>query len=167
MASIDEYGDMLKWGLPSRDGFCRYFHAYHPGFCSFEDKFRGTIHYHGGEIRGTVLMGHMDHGVYEATPDPEGDRFLDGRAYRLTRHARPQPEGTAYTLGAWVPHWPRPTQITVTYFEEEDNGEMGDLLEPAGVCTDEFHWEQEDAEAFLPSLIRLVEAKLAELAVPA
>src|SRR5687767_15476623 len=96
MAFMDEYGDMLKWGLPRRDGKCRSIHVYHPGWCSFSDKFRGTIHYHGGEIRGTLLLGQMEHSIYDAKPDPQGSRFHLGQPYRLTRHTRLQSAGTAY-----------------------------------------------------------------------
>lgn len=161
MASMDEYGDMLKWALPSRDGMCRYFHVFDPGFCSFSDAFRATIHYHGGQIRGTVLLGRMEHFTYEAQKDPDGDRFLHGDAYRLTKHTRDQPAGTSYILPAMVPHWLRPSELTLTYFEEEDNGVMGDLLEPATGETDDHVWEQADAEALVPELLARIDARLA------
>lgn len=161
MASMDEYGDMLKWGLPGRDGMCRYFHVYHPGYCSFSDAFRGTIHYHGGEIRGTILLGVMEHDTYEATASVDGDRWLAGTRYSLRRHAVVQRAGTAYRLPAFVPHWLRPLDLTVTYFEEEDNDVMGDLLEPEGEETDEHFWTQADAEALLPGLVASIDAMLA------
>ncbi len=164
MASMDEYGDMLKWALPGKDGMCRYFHVFHPGYCSFSDQFFGTIHYHGGEIRGTVLLGHMEHYTYEAELDVEGDRFLADQAYTLTKHTSQQGVGTSYVLPALVPHWLKPTELTLTYFEEEDNGEMGDLVNPASDATDEFLMEQEDAEALLPELVAKIDAQLAALA---
>lgn len=160
MADMDEYGDMLKWALPSRDGWCRYFHVFHPGYCSFSDAFYGTIHTHGGTIRGTVLVGAMDHFTYDSAPDADGDRFHQSQAYRLTRHASHQPAGTAYELPAHVPHWLAPTELTVTYFEEEDNAEMGELVNPASDATDEFLWEQEDADALLPSLLGALDRAL-------
>ncbi len=158
MASMDEYGDMLKWALPSKDGFCRYFHVFHPGYCSFSDAYYGTIHYHGGEIRGTVLMGAMEHYTYDAHLDEDGDRFLEGQAYTLHRHTSTQGTGTQYRLPAMVPHWLKPLELTVTYFEEEDNGAMGDLVNPASETTDEFLWEQEDADALLPELLARIDA---------
>ncbi len=168
MASMDEYGDMLKWALPSQgDGWCRYFHVFDPGFCSFSDAFRGTVHYHGGEIRGTVLLGEMQHDIYEAVPDANGDRFLGDQPYSLTRHSRIQPEGTAYRLPAMVPHWVRPRALTLTYFEEQDNDVMGDLLNPASDETDEHVWEQPDADALVPRLSALIDERLAALTVPA
>lgn len=165
MADMEEYGDMLKWGLPRRDGFCRSIHVFHPGWCSFSDAFRGTIHYHGGEIRGTLLVGEMEHSIYQATPDPQGDRFHRGMPHRLTKHSRLQGEGTSYVLPAMVPHWVKPTRLTLTSFEEEDNGAMGDLLDPASPETDEHAWTQEQADALLPELLRLIDERLARLTV--
>lgn len=167
MADMEEYGDMLKWGLP-RDagGKCRSMHVYHPDWCSWSDKFRGTIHYHGGAIRGTVLLGELEHGIYEAKPDLAGDRFHNGETYSLTRHARMQGAGTTYDLPAMVPHWPRPTRLTLTSFEEEDNGEMGDLVNPAAeVDIDEHKWTQAQADALLPVLLAIIDGKLATLTV--
>lgn len=160
MASIEEYGDMLKWALPSRDGTCRYFHAYDPSFCSFRDDFRGTVHYHGGAIRGTVLLGALDHHTYDATPDEAGERAFDGERFRLTRHMDRHPAGTAYMLAPFVPHWPVPTEATVTYFEEDDNGVMGDLVDPVDADHDEHVWDQARADAFLPRLRALVQERL-------
>ncbi|MEK6975553.1 MAG: hypothetical protein AABY18_04330 [Candidatus Thermoplasmatota archaeon] len=166
MADMEEYGDMLKWGLPRRDGKVRSMHVYHPDWCSWSDRFRGTIHYHGGAIRGTILLGEFDHGIYEATLDPAGDRFHLGQRYKLTRHARIQSAGTSYELPAMVPHWPRPTTLTMTSFEEEDNGEMGDLVNPDDeIGIDEHRWTQEQADALLPELLALIDAKLAALTV--
>jgi hypothetical protein len=166
MADMEEYGDMLKWGLVRRDGRVRSMHVYHPGWCSFSDRFRGTIHYHGGAIRGTLLLGQFEHSIYEATPDPQGDRFHLGQPYRLTRHTRLQGAGTTYDLPAMVPHWLRPTRLTLTSFEEEDNGEMGDLVNPAdGVGIDDHKWTQEQADALLPELLRLIDERLAALTV--
>lgn len=167
MADMEEYGDMLKWGLPSRDGWCRYFHVFDPGFCSFSDQFFGTIHFHGGVIRGTVLLGKMEHSVYEATAHEDGDRFHDETAYTLTQHPRLQPAGTEYALQPFVPHWTKPTTLSLTYFEEEDNGVMGDLVNPATKETDEHAWEQADADALVPRLLALIDEALATLEVPA
>lgn len=158
---------MLKWALPTREGMCRYFHVFDSGFCSFSDAFRGTIHYHGGEIRGTVLVGRMEHSVYDAVQDPDGDRFLAGQAYTLARHTRVQGAGSSYVLPAMVPHWTVPTEVSVTYFEEEDNGVMGDLLEPRDVGPDEHVWSQAQADALLPVLLRAIDERLADLTVPA
>src|SRR5688572_9275908 len=167
MADMEEYGDMLKWGLPRRDGKVRSMHVYHPGWCSFSDRFRGTIHYHGGAIRGTLLLGQFEHSIYEATPDPGGDRFHLGQPYRLTRHTRLQGAGTTYDLPAMVPHWLKPTRLTLTSFEEEDNGEMGDLINPSDeVGIDEHRWTQEQADALLPELLALIDEQLARLAAP-
>ncbi|MGB0653120.1 MAG: hypothetical protein ACPGQL_07945 [Thermoplasmatota archaeon] len=163
MADMEEYGDMLKWGLPKEAGRCRNLHVFHPDWCSFGDQYRGTIHYHPGEIRGTILLGGLWHDTYEATPDPDGDRHLAGQTYSLTRHTRHQPVGTSYSLSSHVPHWIRPTALTLTYFEEEDNGEMGDLLEPATDETDEHTWSQADAEALMPVLLAAIDARLASL----
>jgi hypothetical protein len=164
MASMEEYGDMLKWGLPRRDGKMRSMHVYHPDWCSFSDRFRGTIHYHGGAIRGTLLLGRFEHSIYEAKRDPHGDRFHDGEAYTLTRHTRLQGAGTTYSLPAMVPHWLRPTQLTLTSFEEEDNGEMGDLVNPdEAVGLDDHRWTQDQADALLPELLALIDKKLAAL----
>lgn len=167
MASMDEYGDMLKWALPGRDGMCRYFHAFHPGFCSWGDAFYGTIHTHGGKIRGTVLAGAMDHCTYDATPDPDGDRSYGGKTYRLTKHTRHQIAGTSYALAANVPHWLVPKELTVTYFEEEDNEEMGDLVNPATELTDDHAWTQDDADDLLPGLMGLIDERLERLLVSA
>jgi hypothetical protein len=163
MASMEEYGDMLKWGLPRRDGKCRSIHVYHPGWCSFSDAFRGTIHYHGGEIRGTLLLGQLEHSVYEAKPDPQGDRFHLGQPYTLTRHTRLQGAGTSYVLPGMVPHWLKPTRLTLTSFEEEDNGLMGDLVNPASDEIDNHIWTQAQADALLPELMALIDGKLATL----
>ncbi|MES2155305.1 MAG: hypothetical protein V4510_09245 [bacterium] len=166
MADMEEYGDMLKWGLPRCDGKCRSMHVYHPDWCSFSDRFRGTIHYHGGAIRGTLLLGGFEHSIYEATRDPQGDRFHNGEAYRLTRHTRLQSAGTTYDLPAMVPHWLKPTRLTLTNFEEDDNGLMGDLVNPAAdVDIDEHRWTQAQADALLPVLLEFIDAKLAELTV--
>ncbi|MGB1586724.1 MAG: hypothetical protein ACPHID_06735 [Thermoplasmatota archaeon] len=156
MADMDEYGDMLKWALPSRDGWCRYFHAYHESFCSWDDRFYGTIHDHGGRIRGTILIGALDHGIYEATVNPDGTHAHQGTRYNLVRHNQRQPAGTTYELAPRVAHWPKPNGWTVTYFEEEDNGEMGDLVILDDAQTDAFNWEQEDADARLSELQDLV-----------
>jgi hypothetical protein len=163
MASMDEYGDMLKWGLHRKDGKVRSMHVYHPDWCSFSDKFRGTIHYHGGAIRGTLLLGQFEHSIYEAKPDPQGDRFHLGQPYRLTKHTRLQSAGTTYDLPAMVPHWLKPTRLTLTSFEEEDNGEMGDLVNPASDEIDDHLWTQEQADALLPELLMLIDEKLAAL----
>lgn len=165
MADMEEYGDMLKWGLMRRDGKVRSMHVYHPDWCSFSDAFRGTIHYHGGAIRGTLLLGGFEHSIYEAKPDPQGDRFHLGQPYKLTRHTRLQSAGTMYELPARVPHWLKPTQLTLTSFEETDDGEMGDLVNPASDDIDNHVWTQEQADALLPELLALIDAKLAELTV--
>ncbi len=168
MASMDEYGDMLKWALPGQaDGWCRYFHVFHPGWCSFSDAFYGTIHDHGGEIRGTVLAGAMEHYTYEPEPDPEGDRFYQGAPYRLTKHTNLQSAATAYSLQPRVPHWLKPLELTITYFEEEDNGVMGDLLNPTSTEPDTHLWEQDDAEQLLPELHALIDARLSALELAA
>jgi hypothetical protein len=165
MADMEEYGDMLKWGLHRRDGKVRSMHVYHPDWCSFSDQFRGTIHYHGGAIRGTLLLGEFEHSIYEATPDPDGDRFHLGEPYRLTRHTCLQGAGTSYELPAMVPHWLKPTRLTLTSFEEDDNGEMGDLVNPADeVGIDDHKWTQEQADALLPGLLGLIDQQLARLA---
>lgn len=164
MADMEEYGDMLKWGLARRDGKVRSMHVYHPDWCSWSDRFRGTIHYHGGAIRGTILLGELEHGIYESRPDPRGDRFHRGQPYVLTRHASRQPAGTTYDLPAMVPHWPRPTTLTLTSFEEVDNDVMGDLVNPdESVGIDEHRWTQAQADALLPELLRLIDEKLATL----
>ncbi|HET6399588.1 MAG TPA: hypothetical protein VFH47_08560 [Candidatus Thermoplasmatota archaeon] len=168
MASMDEYGDMLKWGLRRQDGKVRSMHVYHPGWCSFSDRFRGTIHYHGGAIRGTLLLGRFEHAIYEATPDPDGDRFHLGRPYRLTKHTRLQAAGTTYELPAMVPHWLKPLELTLTSFEEEDNGEMGDLVNPADdVGIDDHLWTQEQADALLPVLLQRIDERIDSLRQPA
>jgi hypothetical protein len=167
MASMDEYGDMLKWGLPTKNGNCRYFHVFHPDFCSWSDQFYGTIHFHGGEIRGTVLLGNLEHSTYEATETEDGDRFHDGKAYALKPNVRQQAAGTSYSLPAHVPHWLKPSELTLTYFEEEDNGVMGDLLNPSSDITDDHVWEQADAEAIVPQLLALIDARLNELSITA
>lgn len=165
MASMDQYGDMLQWGLARKDGAWHKMHVYHPDWCSFDDRFRGTIHYHGGWIRGTILLGHMEHFTYRAERDPAGDRFYQGEAYRLTKHTHQQPAGTKYHLPAMVPHWIKPTALTLTYFEEQDTDVVSDLVEPATDELDEHRWTQEQADALLPELLALIEAKLAKLAL--
>lgn len=170
MADMEEYGDMLKWGLPRKgDGKkCRSMHVYHPDWCSFSDSFRGTIHYHGGAIRGTILLGQFEHSIYEARRDPAGDRFHAGKPYSLTKHTSTQDACTTYDLPAMVPHWLRPTRLTLTSFEEEDNGEMGDLVNPPdAVGIDEHKWTQAQAEALLPVLLAMIEERLATLIVVA
>lgn len=167
MASMEEYGDMLKWGLPRKDGKCRSMHVYHPDWCSFSDSFRGTIHYHGGAIQGTLLLGQFEHSIYEARRDPDGDRFHQGKPYKLTKHTRIQSAGTTYSLPAMVPHWLKPTMLTLTSFEEEDNGAMGDLVNPASPEIDDHKWTQEQADALLPVLLAAIDAKLATLALVA
>jgi hypothetical protein len=163
--SMDEYGDMLQWGVAREGGAWRKFHVFHPDWCSFDDKYWGTIHYHAGWIRGTLLAGHYEHYTYEATPDAAGDRYHDGQAYRLTKHTHPHPAGTVYELPARVPHWIKPTALTLTYFEEEDNGELGDLINPASEETDDHRWTQAQADALLPELLALIDARLASLAL--
>lgn len=167
MVSMDEYGDMLKWGLPKRDGAWCNIHVYHPDWCSFSDAYWGTIHYHAGWIRGWVLAGHMEHYTYRPVQDPDGDRFLDGQAYTLTKHTNKQGAGTAYELPARVAHWLKPTELTLTYFEEQETEDMSDLVNPASEEIDEHHWTQEQADALLPRLLELIDARLAELAVTA
>lgn len=167
MASMDEYGDMLQWGFPQRGGAWPKFHVYHPDWCSFSDQFYGTIHYHAGWIRGTVLAGHMEHYTYRATKDPAGDRFHQGEPYTLTRYTHQQGAGTAYELPARVPHWLKPTELTLTYFEEQVTDEMADLVNPASDEIDEHRWTQDQADALLPELLALIDRRLAELtAVP-
>lgn len=166
MASMDEYGDMLQWGLPRKDGPWRKLHVYHPDWCSFSDKYWGTIHYHAGWIRGTVLVGHMEHYTYRAVADPEGDRFLHGQAYKLTKHTHPQGAGTAYELPAMVPHWLKPTKLTMTYFEEEVTEQVADLINPVSEEIDEHTWTQEQADALVPELLALIDERLAELSRP-
>ncbi|MHB1262199.1 MAG: hypothetical protein ACYC2H_10855 [Thermoplasmatota archaeon] len=166
MADMEEYGDMLKWGLVRRDGKVRSMHVYHPDWCSFSDRFRGTIHYHGGAIRGTLLLGQFEHSIYEAKADPQGDRFHLGQPYKLTRHTRLQDAGTTYDLPAMVPHWLKPTRLTLTSFEEEDNGEMGDLVNPDDeVGIDDHRWTQAQADALLPQLLAMIDEKLNSLMV--
>lgn len=168
MADMEEYGDMLKWGLPRKDGKVRSMHVYHPDWCSFSDRFRGTIHYHGGAIAGTLLLGQFEHSIYEAKPDPNGDRFHDGQPYTLTRHTRLQSAGTSYALPAMVPHWLKPTRLTLTSFEEADNDVMGDLVNPGpDVDIDEHRWTQAQADALLPVLLQMIDEKLATLLVVA
>lgn len=167
MASMEEYGDMLKWGLPKGDGGWRNIHVYHPDWCSFSDAYWGTIHYHGGRIRGTVLLGQMEHYTYEATQDPQGDRFHEGETYTLARHAHLQKAGTAYELKAMVPHWLKPTELTLTYFEEEDTDVVSDLVNPADRTTDDHRWTQAQADALLPELLAQIEQRLATLSVTA
>lgn len=165
MASMDQYGDMLQWGLSREDGAWRKVHVYHPDWCSFDDRFYGTIHYHGGWIRGTILAGHLEHYTYEAAEHPEGDRFHAGKAYRLTKHTHQQPAGTVYELPAMVPHWIRPTTLTLTYFEEQDTDVVSDLVNPASKEIDEHRWTQEQADALLPELLALIDARIASLSL--
>ena len=165
MASMDEYGDMLKWGLPMEDGVWRNLHAFHPDWCSFDDRYWGTIHFHAGWIRGTVLAGHVEHYTYRPEPHPDGDRFYQGQAYQLTKHTHQQPAGTTYELPGKVPHWIRPTALTLTYFEEQVTGEVSDLVNPASEETDEHTWTQEQADALLPKLLQLIDTRLAGLAL--
>jgi len=165
MASMDEYGDMLQWGLSREGGVWRKLHAFHPDWCSFDDRFWGTIHYHAGWIRGTVLAGHLEHYTYRAKADPAGDRFYRGQAYRLTKHTHQQPAGTVYELPAMVPHWIKPTKLTITFFEEQETAEMADLVNPASEETDEHRWTQEQANALLPQLLDLIDARLASLSL--
>ena len=167
MASMDEYGDMLQWGLAREDGAWRKIHVFHPDWCSFDDRYWGTIHYHAGWIRGTILAGHLEHATYRAEADPAGDRFYQGQAYRLTKHTHQHPAGTVYELPAMVPHWIRPTTLTITYFEEEDNGQLGDLINPASEETDDHRWTQEQANALLPDVLALIDARVASLTRPA
>ena len=163
MASMEEFGDMLDWPLPRKRGMSRHFHVFHPDMCSFDDTYRGTVHYHGGAIRGTVLAGGIVHDTYEATPDAAGDRHHDGSTYRLRAHRTTHAAGTTYQLPAFVPHWIRPTQLTLTYFEEEDNGTLGDLLEPRAADHDDHRWTQAEAEALVPTLLALVDRRLGAL----
>lgn len=167
MASMDQYGDMLQWGLPREDGAWRKIHVFHPDWCSFDDRFWGTIHYHGGWIRGTVLLGHLEHSTYQAEADPDGDRFYRGQPYRLTKHTHQQPAGTEYELPGMVPHWIKPTALTLTYFEEQDTDVVSDLVNPASEEMDEHRWTQEQADALLPELLALIDAKLASLSLVA
>ena len=167
MASMDEYGDMLQWGVSRDDGVWRKFHVFHPDWCSFDDRFWGTIHFHAGWIRGTLLAGSMEHYTYRAEARPDGDRFLQGQAYRLTRHTDVHTEGTVYELPAKVPHWIKPTALTLTYFEEQDVAEVSDLINPASEETDDHRWTQEQANALLPEIVDLIDARLACLSVPA
>ena len=55
-----------------------------------------------------------------------------------------------------TPHWIKPTALTITYFEEEDNGALGDLINPASEEIDAHRWTQADADALLPELIALI-----------
>jgi len=165
MASMDEYGDLLNWGLPNKNGMSRSLHVFDPGYCSFSDQFYGTIHFHGGEIRGTILAGEVEHYTYQATKDANGDRFYADDAYTLTKHTRRHGEGMTYILPARVPHWIRPTMLTMTYFEEEDNGEMGDLVNPVTKDTDSHVWTQAEADALLPRLLAMIDERLARLSV--
>lgn len=162
MADMDEYGDMLKWGLPKENGACRNIHVFHPDWCSFGDQFRGTIHYHPSEIRGTILLGEMEHYTYKPTAAEDGDRFLNRQAYHLERHTHVHAAGAGYSLQSHVPHWLKPTKLTLTYFEEDDTEQLGDLLNPATQETDEHTWEQEDAERLLPELLALIDGALEE-----
>lgn len=167
MASMDEYGDMLQWGVARENGAWQKFHVYHPDWCSFDDKYWGTIHYHAGWIRGTILAGHMEHYTYRAEADPAGDRFYQGQAYRLTKHTHQQPAGTAYELPGMVPHWIKPTRLTMTFFEEQDVGAVADLVNPASEEIDEHTWTQAQADALLPEIFDLIDARLASLHVVA
>jgi len=160
---MDQYGDMLQWGLSREDGVWRKMHVFHPDWCSFDDRFWGTIHFHGGWIRGTILAGHLEHYTYRAEADPAGDRFYRGQAYRLTKHTHQQPAGTTYELPAMVPHWIRPTALTMTYFEEQETDVTSDLVNPASEETDDHRWTQAQADALLPELLELIDARLAKL----
>lgn len=163
MASIDEFGDMLDWPLPRRDGMSRHFHVFHPDMCTWSDAFRGTVHFHGGAIRGTVLLGGVEHWTYAATADPNGDRILADQAYRLSRHETAHAAGTQYWLAADVAHWIRPQRLTLTYFEEEDNDRLGDLVDPIGAGHDDHVWEQPDADALVARLLTEIEDRLTQL----
>lgn len=165
MASMDEYGDMLQWGVEQKEGAWHKVHVYHPDWCSFSDRFAGTVHYHTGRIRGTVLAGHMEHYTYEAVRHPEGDRFYRDEAYGLTRHTHQQGAGTAYELPAMVPHWLKPTALTITYFEEQVTDEAADLVDPAHKETDEHTWTQAQADALLPEVLAVLDARLDALQV--
>ncbi len=165
MASIDEYGDMLKWPLPRSEEAWRNIHVFHPGWCSYSDAYWGTIHYHAGWIRGTVLAGHVYHDTYRAVEDPDGDRFLDGQAYSLTKHTQEHGAGTTYELPGMVPHWIRPTELTLTYFEEEVTSGVSDLVNPASEETDDHTWTQAQADALLPELLGLIDDRLEQLSV--
>ncbi|HVL48136.1 MAG TPA: hypothetical protein VM889_06230 [Candidatus Thermoplasmatota archaeon] len=164
MASMDEYGDMLKWGLPRVDGVWRNIHVFHPDWCSYSDRFWGTIHFHAGWIRGTVLAGAMEHYTYRAVESPDGDRFHGGRAYTLARHTDVHREGATYELPARVPHWIKPTALTLTYFEEQETEDASDLVNPASEAIDEHRWTQAQADALLPELLALIDDRLARLA---
>ena len=163
MASMDEYGDMLNWGLPKRAGAGRSFHVFDPGFCSFSDAFAGTIHYHGGVVRSTILAGRVEHYTYQAEETPDGDRLHAGIAYKLAKRTQRHGAGTMYTLAPMMPHWMKPDALTITYFEEEDNERMGDLLNPRDGVSDDHTWTQENAEALLPLLFELIETRIAEI----
>lgn len=163
MASMDEYGDMLQWGLPRSDDAWRKFHVFHPDWCSFDDRYWGTIHYHAGWIRGTILAGHLEHFTYRAEADPAGDRFWRGEAYRLTKHTHQHPEGTTYELPGMVPHWVKPKALTLTYFEEQVADAVADLVNPATEEIDEHRWTQAQADALLPEIIALIDERLARL----
>lgn len=165
MASMDTYGDMLEWGLSREDGVWRKFHVFHPDWCSYDDRFWGTIHYHAGWIRGTLLAGAMEHYTYRAEADPAGDRFYRGQPYRLTKHTHHHVAGTVYELPARVPHWIKPTALTLTFFEEQDLDEPSDLVNPASEEIDEHRWTQEQAEALLPQILETIDAQLARLAL--
>ncbi len=163
MASMEEYGDMLQWGLPRRDDTWCKFHVFHPDWCSFDDRFWGTIHYHAGWIRGTVLAGHLEHYTYRAERDAAGDRFFRGEAYRLTKHTNQQPAGTLYQLPAMVPHWIKPKRLTITFFEEQVTDEMADLVNPATEEIDEHGWTQSQADALVPELSALIDHRIESL----
>lgn len=163
MASMDEYGDMLQWSLRREDGTWPKLHVYHPGWCSFDDRFWGTIHYHAGWIRGTVLAGHVEHYTYRAEEDPEGDRFHRSQAYTLTKHTHQQPAGTVYELPAMVPHWLKPTELTMTYFEEQVTDEMAELVNPATEELDDHRWTQDQADALLPEILELIDEQVERL----
>lgn len=165
MASMDQYGDMLQWGVSRENGAWQKIHVYHPDWCSFDDKYWGTIHYHAGWIRGTVLAGHMEHYTYRAKADPSGDRFLRGQAYHLTKHTHQQSAGTVYELPAMVPHWIKPTALTLTFFEEQETEEMADLINPASEEIDDHKWTQQQADALLPDVLALIDARLASLSL--
>jgi hypothetical protein len=64
-----------------------------------------------------------------------------------------------------VPHWIKPTALTLTYFEEQDAGEVSDLVNPASEETDDHTWTQAQADALLPELLALIDARLTSLSL--